>query len=30
MIYSQRDLITENMKPIHDALKKEHHLKTHG
>ena len=28
MIYSQRDLITENMKPIHDALKKEHHLKT--
>ena len=22
MIYSQRDLITENMKPIHDALKR--------
>ena len=28
MTYSQRDLITDNMKPIHDALKKQHHLKT--
>ena len=28
MKYSQRDLITENMKPIYDALKKEQHLKT--
>ena len=28
MKYSQRDLITENMKPIYDALKKGKHLQT--
>ena len=28
MKYSQRDMITENMKPILDELKKKHHLST--